>query len=252
VDSCASSLIGLKSKRMPIKNNPDPEDWFLSQIENFLRSHPPGERTPQCVDDHFLSAYSAKPSNQSLSDPRVEHVTSCSFCLRRLLEIREGQRDSNIQSRPSWRRGTVLFGGPIAACLIVGFLTVTIWQASQTKSVVQRQVAEEPRTLDLSEYGTYRGEQPKELPPLSLPPALVRVELILPRLSRAGNYWVGVATDKTGKHIIADAKAVAVGTDPHTTLSILLDLRSAKPGMYALSTERESDGGPYYYPLKVE
>lgn len=236
---------------MPIKNKPNPEDWFLSQIENSLRSHPPGARTPQCVDDRFLAEYTAMPSSQSLTDPRVEHVTSCAFCLQRFLEMRAGQRDSNVQSRRVSGHGALLLGGLIVACLIVGFLTVAIWLATQTKSVVHQQVAETPRTLDLSGYGTYRGEQPT-LPPLSLPRARVRVELILPRFSGTGNYWVAVSTDKTGNHVIAEAKAIAAGPDPHTTLNFPLDLRSAKPGMYILSTERETDGGPYYYPLRIE
>ena len=100
------------------------------------------------------------------------------------------------------------------------------------------------RTLDLSEYGTPRGEETVSVPDLSLPPALVELELILPRLSDPGNYFVMVAPDKSGQNRIACAKAVAAGNRPAMLLTVTLDLRSAKPGKYILSTEREGEGGP--------
>ncbi len=108
------------------------------------------------------------------------------------------------------------------------------------------------RTLDLSDYGTYRGEQAPSVPVLSLPAALVKLTLILPRFSDPGNYFVVVAPDRSRRNRIASAKAVAIGADPRTLLTVTLDLRNAEPGKYVLATEREGEGGPYFYPLIVE
>ena len=159
--------------------------------------------------------------------------------------------------RPSNRRPVFLrhrlsaFAAVGLACLLIGFLTATIWHHRSTRPT-SIQSAELRRTLDLSEYGTPRGEETVYVPDLSLPAALVELELILPRLSDPGNYFVMVAPDKSGQNRIACAKAVAVGNDPRTLLTVTLDLRSAKPGKYILSTEREGEGGPYFYPLTIE
>ena len=61
------------------------------------------------------------------------------------------------------------------------------------------------RTLDLSDYGTYRGDAAEAQPSLALPVANLKLKLILPRLSHPGVYFVAVATDTTGQHGIARA-----------------------------------------------
>jgi hypothetical protein len=121
------------------------------------------------------------------------------------------------------------------ACLLVGFVVANVWNRKHP-TVVQVQSAELHRTLDLSEYGTYRGDQPPSNPPLHLPAALLKVELVLPRLSQPGAYSIAVASDKSGLNRVACATGTAAGTDLRTVITVSLDLRSATPGKYVLST----------------
>jgi hypothetical protein len=147
-----------------------------------------------------------------------------------------------------------------AACLVLGLIVwrspllhvgPTVCVGNEPRALEQAEVT---RELDLSNYVTTRGvgDDAVQLKAVSLPTALVHVDLILPRLSEAGSYTVAVSTDRRGSNIVAVGKAVAVGSDPRTTLGVTLDLRKAVAGLYFLSTEREADGGAYYYPLKVE
>ena len=80
-------------------------------------------------------------------------------------------------------------------CLLVGFVVANVWDRKHP-AVVQAQSAELHRTLDLSQYGTYRGDQPASNPPLHLPAALVSLELVLPRLSPPGAYSIMVAAGR--------------------------------------------------------
>jgi len=125
-------------------------------------------------------------------------------------------------------------------------------EESEGWNVVQVQSVELDRTLDVSQYGTYRGEQPASNPPLHLPAALLRVELVLPRLSPPGAYSIMVASDRNGLNRVACAKGTAVGADPRTVVTVSLDLRSATPGKYVLLTQLQSEDAPYSYPLQIE
>jgi hypothetical protein len=149
------------------------------------------------------------------------------------------------------RHGFPAFAAAAVACLLIGLLSVRLWYHRSQRSITTQSV-EVRRTLDLSDYGTYRGELAPSVPALSLPAALVKLQLILPRFSDPGNYFVVVAPDRSGRNRIAGAKAFAIGADPHTLLTVTLDLRNAEPGKYVLATEREGEGGPYFYPLMIE
>jgi len=238
-------------ERTEIKNKFNPEHWFLSQVETHIRTQPAGEKTPLCVDNAFLRAYAEKPTRFSLSDPRVEHVSSCDYCLHNLLNMRAAQRQT-IDRRPVFLRHRLSALAVVAlACLLIGFLTATVWY-HRSPHPTSIQSAEVRRTLDLSEYGTYRGDQPPSNPPLHLPAALVRLELVLPRLSQPGAYYIMIAADKNGLNRVACAKANAVGADPRTVVTVSLDLRSATPGRYVLLTQLQGEDAPYTYPLQIE
>ena len=199
----------------------------------------------------FLRRYAGAPRKFSLSDPRVEHVSSCDYCLHKFLDIRAAQRQG-VNSRAFFLGNR--FSAAAAAgfvCLLIGLLMVKPWYSRSSRSITTQSVMVR-RTLDLSDYGTYRGEQAPSVPVLSLPAALVKLQLILPRFSDPGNYFVVVAPDRSRRNRIAGAKAVATGADPRTLLNVTLDLRNAAPGNYVLATEREGEGGPYFYPLIVE
>ncbi len=252
-DYCSHLLIAeaTTNKRAEIDKKFNPEQWFLSQVETHIRTQPAGEKTPLCVDSGFLRAYVDTPTRFSLLDPRVEHVSSCDYCLHAFLDIRAAEPKDIGRGPLFLRHRRIAFAAVALACLLVGVLTAIVWHRRSEHST-SIQSAEVRRTLDLTEYGNYRGQHEASVPALSLPPALVKLDLILPRLSDPGNYFVMVAPDESGQNRIAGAKAVAVGSDPRTVLIVSLDLRKATPGKYILSTEREGEGGPYFYPLTIE
>jgi len=234
------------SERTVIKKKLNSEEWFLRQVESYTRRQPSGDKTPACVDDAFLKSYAEHPTNVSLSDRRVDHVTSCNYCLGRLLQFRATRP---ARASLSFRYAAVAAMGLV--CLLVGFVVANAWNRKHP-AVVQVQSAELHRTLDLSQYGTYRGDQPASNPPLHLPAALVNLELVLPRLSPPGAYSIMVAAAGNGHNRVACATATAVGSDPRTVVAVSLDLRSAAPGNYVLSTQLQGEDAPYTYPLQIE
>ena len=228
------------------KKKLNPEQWFLRQVESSIHRQPIGERTPECVDDSFLKSYAQAPTAFSLSDQRVEHVTSCKHCLGRLLQIRA---TSPAKASLSFRFTVV--AAMVLGCLLVGFVVAHVWNRKHP-SVAQIQPGELHRTLDLSQYGTYRGDQLTTNPALFLPAALLRLEIVLPRLSQPGTYYITVAADKNGFGPVASARGIAVGADPRTEVTVSLDLRRVKPGKYVLSTQFQGEDAHYNYPLEIE
>jgi hypothetical protein len=234
------------SERIVIKKTVNSEDWFLRQVDSYTRRQPSGDKTPDCVDDVFLKSYAERPADVSLSDRRVDHVTSCNYCLGRLLHLR-ATRPAGASLSARYAAVAVLG----LACLLVGFVVANVWNRKHP-TVVQVQSAELQRTLDLSQYGTYRGDEPASNPPLHLPVALLRLELVLPRLSQPGAYSIAVASDRNGLNRVACAKGTAVGADPRTVVTVSLDLRSATPGKYVLLTQLQGEDAPYTYPLQID
>jgi hypothetical protein len=90
-------------------------------------------------------------------------------------------------------------------CLLIGLIIVKLWYHRPPRSITT-QSAMVRRTLDLSDYGTYRGAQAPSVPVLSLPAALVKLKLILPRFSDPGNDFVVVAPDRSRRNRIAGAR----------------------------------------------
>ena len=229
-----------------IKNKLNTEEWFLRQVESYARKQPSGDTTPDCVDDAFLKAYAERPVGVSLSDRRVDHVTSCNYCLGRLLQFRAA-RPARVSI--SFRYATLAVVG--LACLLIGFVVANVWNRKHP-AVVQMRSAELHRTLDLSQYGTYRGAQAPSNPPLHLPAALLGLDIVLPRLSQPGTYYIMVAANKNGINPVASAKGTAAGNDQRMVVTVSLDLRSAAPGKYILSTQLQGEDAFYTYPLQIE
>ncbi|HEV2325787.1 MAG TPA: hypothetical protein VGS10_17685 [Terracidiphilus sp.] len=144
-----------------------------------------------------------------------------------------------------------------AACLIVGFFVAKYWNrqnpVGSNPPAGQQAAAVVDRTLDLTNYGTFRGaeEQPPK-PPLTLPAALLHVNLILPRFSEAGPYTIVVVAGREGTNRIAYATGNASIVDNQTKLTVTLDLRHAKPGSYVLLTELSGQDDWYSYPLRIQ
>lgn len=254
MDSSNSNLIPLTRKEevRKIKGNTNPEQWFVEQLRVYTQRQPRSARTAECPDEAFLREYAARPRSFRLSDPRVQHVTSCGHCLPALLEVR-----STVAVRRPVPARLVAIAALCAACLIVGFVVARYWNLQSpvaSNPPASRQVsAVVDRTLDLTNYGTYRGaeEQPPK-PPLNLPAALLHVNLILPRFSEAGPYTIIVVAGREGTNRIAYATGNATILDNQTELTVTLDLRRAKPGSYVLLTERSGQDDWYSYPLKIQ
>lgn len=232
-----------------------PEQWFLDRLEAYTRRQSSSERTPDCRDDSFLQAYAANPDRFALSDPAVTHVSSCNYCMPRLLQMRAaGYAARSLRQRVAWAVALS------AAFLVMGFLAATYWshphpaiQQAPQSADLQPTANLTERTLDLTEYGTYRGagEEPAK-PPLILPAALLHIDLILPRFSEAGMYSIMVAADRGGKDRLACVSGQAITAGGRTAIDFVLDLRSAKPGDYLLLTQLKGLDDSYSYPLKVQ
>ena len=234
-----------------INGNTNPEQWFVEQLRAYTQRQARVARTPDCPDDAFLQRYAAKPGSFSLSDSRVQHVTSCGHCLPVLLDL----RSARAVHRPSPLR-TAAIASLCAACLIVGFVGARYWNRQRVpvsnSQVEQQAFAVIDRTVDLTNYGTPRGaqEQPPK-PPLDLPAALLHVNLILPRFSEAGPYTIIVVAGREGTNRIAYATGIATIVGDQTKLTITLDLRRARPGSYVLLTEQSGQDDWYSYPLRI-
>jgi hypothetical protein len=199
--------------------------------------------TPECVSEEFLRFYAQHPERLSLSDVRVRHVTDCSHCLPRLLELRA----QNAVRRKRKFRGAWI-GIACATCLIAGFVSAKL---PSLRRPVPQQSALATVTLDLSNRGTYRGTSPDAQPPLMLPASRLSLQLILPRFSEAGPYSLSISTDRQSARSLVSTRAVAVTKEQQTLLSMQLDLSALPAGDYVLATEHDGDGGAYYYPIHL-
>jgi|SRR5579872_1069901 len=235
-----------------IKAHSNPEQWLVEQLRGYTQRQPRGPRTADCPDDTFLRAYAARPSSFPLSDARVRHVTSCDHCLPALLDVR-----STAAVRHSSSTRVAAIAALCAACLVIGFLIAKYWSRQNSFAsnppAGQQASAVVDRTLDLTNYGTFRGaeEQPPK-PPLNLPAALLHVSLILPRFSEAGPYTIIVVAGREGTNRIAYASGNATLVGNQTKLTVTLDLRHAKPGTYVLLTELSGQDDWYSYPLRIQ
>ena len=254
MDCSNSNLIPLmrKNEVRKIKGHTNPEQWFVEQMRVYTQRQARVARTPECPDDSFLREYAARPGSFSLSDPRVQHVTSCGHCLPVLLDF----RPTVAVRRPPPARVAAI-AALCAACLIVGFVVAKYWNrqnpVASNPPAGQQASAVVDRTLDLTNYGTFRGaEQQPPKPPLNLPSALLHVNLILPRFSDAGPYTVIVVAGREGTNRIAYATGTASITGNQTKLTVTLDLRRAKPGSYVLLTELSGQDDWYSYPLRIQ
>ena len=223
-----------------------PEDRFEAWIaQRHQESVLSGGTTPAgpCPDEAFLKGLARKSKQIALSDPRVNHAANCPSCMRRLLALRPA-----YQSR---RRRLVLAAAAVCCCLIVAVFVVLAHRGANTPHRVA-DMAAVPETLDLWNAGTLRNDQPSPLQSVTLPAALLKVTIILPRYSEPGKYAVAVMRDRMGNDLLANGSAAATGNGDREEISVELDLRKSQPGSYFLSTTHEQDQASYYYPLQIK
>ena len=218
------------------------EEWFnRKRQESILGGQLEAPQGP-CPDDSFLRDLARKSRSLNLSDPRVDHAASCPLCMRKLLAIRN---EKATQGR------RVALNAIIACCVLL--VAAVVWKSSRRSPEVQQapNVAVASKTLDLFNAGSYRGDQPAPLQSVSLPTAVVKVTVVLPRYSTPGNYVVAVTRDQSGSDPVAKGIGLAVADGSRELVTVTLDLRSAPVGPHFLSTTREKDEASYYYPLDI-
>ncbi len=216
------------------------EAWITQQHQQRVLA---GETTPTgpCPDDGFLLELAHKSKSIRLSDPRIDHAANCPKCMSRLLELRGKSR--------SHRRRMAL-ATAITACALTAVLVV-VARFAMEKNTSTTNTAVVARTVNLWDSGTVRGEQPGQLESVSLPAALVRVTIILPRHSASGLYLVAITRDQNGSGVVAEGTATSVANGEQQQVTANLDLRKAATGPYFLSTTHEQDQAAYYYPLQI-
>ncbi len=218
------------------------EEWFnRKRQESILEGQVEAPQGP-CPDDSFLRDLARKSRSINLSDPRVDHAASCPLCMRKLLAL----RNEKATMLAEWRSLPSL---PVVCCSLRRSYGFPV--ADRAEVLPAPNVAVVSRTLDLSNAGSYRGDQPAPLQSVSLPTALVKVTIVLPRYSTPGQYLVAVTRDQSGNDPVAKGIGSAVSDGSRELITVTLDLRSATTGPHFLSTTREKDEASYYYPLDI-
>jgi len=217
------------------------ESWITQQHQRRVLA---GETTPSgpCPDEGFLRDLARKSKSIALSDPRIDHTANCRKCMSRLLELRGENRS---------RRQRIAFTTAIAACALIA-VAVVITRYAVEKGPSSANETAVAQTVNLWDAGTIRGEQPGQLESVSLPAALVKVTIILPRHSSPGLYLVAITRDQSGNGVVAEGTASTVANGDQQRISADLDLRKAEVGPYFLSTTHEQDQAAYYYPLQIK
>jgi hypothetical protein len=108
------------------------------------------------------------------------------------------------------------------------------------------------QTVNLWDAGTVRGEQPGQLQAVSLPAALIKLTIVLPRHSAPGQYLVAITRDQNGNGAVAEGLASTGVNGGQQQIVADIDLRNARAGQYFLSTTHEQDQAAYYYPLQIK
>jgi hypothetical protein len=218
------------------------ESWLARRHEERVLA---GETTPvgPCPDESFLRDLARRAKRIALSDPRVDHAANCPTCMSRLLAFRRENRS---------RQRKLAFVTAVALCTVIAAIVITVARYGMRRKLPSAELAVQSETVNLWDAGTIRGNQPGSLQAVSLPPALVRVTIILPRFSPPGQYAVAVTQDQNGNGVVAERTSPATANGDHESVSVELDLRAAKAGAYFLATTHEQDQASYYYPLKIQ
>jgi hypothetical protein len=108
------------------------------------------------------------------------------------------------------------------------------------------------QTVNLFDTGVVRGEKTQQLESVSLPAALIKLTIVLPRHSAPGQYLVAITRDQNGNGVVAEGLASTSPNGGQQQITTSLDLQHAKAGQYFLSTTHEQDQAAYYYPLQIK
>jgi hypothetical protein len=139
----------------------------------------------------------------------------------------------------------------VASCSVVAVIVITYARTGLHRPSPSANSVAVSQSVNLWDAGTIRGKLPGALQAVSLPAAQVRLTIILPRFSSPGQYSVAVTQDQNGNGVVAERSSPATTKGDEESVSVDLDLRSAKAGEYFLATTHEQDQASYYYPLQI-
>jgi hypothetical protein len=154
------------------------------------------------------------------------------------------------ENRSRQRKRTLITAVVLSS--VIGAVVITVARYEMHRQLPSANVAVVSEAVNLWDAGTIRGNQPGSLQSVFLPAAVVRVTIILPRFSPPGQYAVAVTQDQNGNGVVAQRSAPATINGGQESVSVELDLRSAKAGAYFLATTHEKDQASYYYPLQIK
>jgi hypothetical protein len=206
--------------------------FFLRANPNPSREGCPGPAVLRAIAENRLAP----------NDPARLHLADCSPCFAEFQEIKESLQQARRQ-----RLYAVL---AVAAGLIIAVVAGFGIQSYIESQRSATQMAAVNATVDLWNRGATRGGEPDIDGEMHLPKRLIKLKVILPRLSESGQYTVGIARATTDKNLI-QASGVATTAGPKEIVTVTLDLRSTNPGVYFLTTTHEQDEASYYYPVKI-
>lgn len=88
-------------------------------------------------------------------------------------------------------RGSRRLATAVAVCIIIAAIAI-VTRYEMGNRFLATNTAPIAETVNLWDTGAFRGQQPGPLQSVSLPAALVRVRIVLPRFSSPGRYVVAV------------------------------------------------------------
>jgi hypothetical protein len=249
-------------------------------LNDFLLEAFPNPERKGCPDEKILRAFAE--DRLPPGSPTLQHVASCSECYAEYRHYRQDWKEASTQSQDAEsekkrapifpaesQKPTVvsvsarrpkMYPWAIAAGLLVVlgggiFMAKDHHAPAPATSQIATNTPPVTAKVDLFNAVTVRGggssDEPMPMEQVSLPSAIVNLNVTLPRFSESGAYGILVAKDRAGTDVVARGLGNAVQTDGRVSVMVTLDLRKTAPGMYFLATVRGSDNGTYYYPLKV-
>ena len=206
--------------------------FFLRANPNPNREGCPGSAVLKAIAENTL------PPN----DPARLHLASCSPCFTEFRSLKESSEIAKRKRLYIWLA--------IAATILI----VTVVGFSISSYVGHRPPAAEMAvvTLNLWDRGATRGVDDGHVDgTINLPKRIVTLRVVLPRLSESGLYTIGIAQTKTDKNLIQKTGRSVSSGGAKEMVTVVLDLLSAEPGVYFLTTTHEHDETSYYYPVQV-
>lgn len=216
------------------------DEWFA---DVYRKVPPPPPEGPHLNDpgEMFLRSivFGPKPL---MSDPRFQHAAQCSYCIRRVQELRtQSTQQTPKRASTGWAVATVLALGLLAGAGSYSWL----------HNHKTHQLGMVSQTLDLREQGTSRGGALSSTPLIRLPKSKDRLTILLPAFSEEGQYSVRLLPDRSSAYTAASAEGVAVQREKDVVLRVDLDLQRVKAGLYHLATTHGNGEASYYYPVEV-